>query len=88
MGVAGAELARIRNPSTGPGGTWESQISAATIAWETLTFQPNPFKGYPESLDLYQDGKVVLVPMPGPTPGSVGLFVTADSGKSTSLLAM
>jgi glyoxylase-like metal-dependent hydrolase (beta-lactamase superfamily II) len=81
VSVAAAELARIHNPSTGPGGTWESQISAATIAWETLAFQPVPFKGYPESLDLYQDGKVVLVPMPGHTPGSVGLFVTADSGK-------
>jgi glyoxylase-like metal-dependent hydrolase (beta-lactamase superfamily II) len=29
---------------------------------------------------VYQDGKVVLVPMPGHTPGSLGLFVTADSG--------
>jgi glyoxylase-like metal-dependent hydrolase (beta-lactamase superfamily II) len=45
-----------------------------------LAFQPVPFNGYPESLDLYQDGKVVLVPMPGHTPGSVGLFVTVDSG--------
>ena len=80
VGVAAAELALLRKPSTGPGGTWESQISAASIQWETLAFQPVPFKGYPESLDLYQDGKVVLVPMPGHTPGSVGLFVTVDSG--------
>jgi glyoxylase-like metal-dependent hydrolase (beta-lactamase superfamily II) len=80
VGVAAAELALIRNPSTGPGGTWESQISAASIQWDALAFQPVPFKGYPESLDLYQDGKVVLVPMPGHTPGSMGLFVTTDSG--------
>lgn len=80
VGVAAAELALLHNPSTGPGGTWASQIGAASIQWETLAFQPIPFKGYPESLDLYQDGKVVLVPMPGHTPGSVGLFVTADSG--------
>ncbi len=70
----------LQNPSTGPGGTWESQISAVSIQWETLVFQPVPFMGYRQSLDLYQDGKVVLVPMPGHTPGSVGLFVTADSG--------
>lgn len=80
VGVAAAELALLQNPSTGPGGTWESQTRAASIAWETLVFQPIPYKGYSESLDLYQDGKVVLVPMPGHTPGSVGLFVTADSG--------
>jgi glyoxylase-like metal-dependent hydrolase (beta-lactamase superfamily II) len=81
VGVAAAELALLHQPSTGPGGTWASQIGAASIQWETLAFQPIPFKGYPESLDLYQDGKVVLVPMPGHTPGSVGLFITVDSGK-------
>ena len=80
VGISAAELALLRNPSTGPGGTWASQIGAATIRWEALSFQPVPFKGYPESLDVYQDGKVVLVPMPGHTPGSVGLFVTVDSG--------
>ena len=80
VAVAPAELALIHNPSTGPGGTWASQISAASIQWETLVFQPVAFKGYPQSLDLYQDGKVVMVPMPGHTPGSVGLFVTTDSG--------
>jgi glyoxylase-like metal-dependent hydrolase (beta-lactamase superfamily II) len=80
VGVAGAELALLKSPSTGPGGTWESQIGAASIQWETLVFQLVPFKGYPQSLDLFQDGKVVLVPMPGHTPGSVGLVVTTDSG--------
>jgi glyoxylase-like metal-dependent hydrolase (beta-lactamase superfamily II) len=80
VAVAPAELELIHNPSTGPGGTWVSQIGAASIKWDALVFQPVPFKGYPESLDLYQDGKVVLVPMPGHTPGSVGLFVTTDSG--------
>jgi glyoxylase-like metal-dependent hydrolase (beta-lactamase superfamily II) len=80
VGIAEAELALLRNPTTGPGGTWKSQISADAIRWETLAFQPVPYKGYPQSLDVYQDGKVVLVPMPGHTPGSVGLFVTVDSG--------
>ncbi|GEQ77701.1 MBL fold metallo-hydrolase [Comamonas testosteroni] len=81
VGVAAAELELVRSPSTGPGGTWQSQTSAATIQWEPLVFQPIPFKGYPESLDVFKDGKVVLVPMPSHTPGSVGLFVTVDSGK-------
>jgi glyoxylase-like metal-dependent hydrolase (beta-lactamase superfamily II) len=80
VGVAAAELALLNSPSTGPGGTWESQVSAASIQWEALAFQLIPFKGYPESLDLYQDGKVVLVPLPGHTPGSVGLFFMSDFG--------
>ena len=80
VGVAAAELSLRMSPSVGPGGTWASQIGAATTQWEALAFQPVPYKGYPESLDLCQDGKVVLIPMRGDIPGSVGLFVTADSG--------
>jgi glyoxylase-like metal-dependent hydrolase (beta-lactamase superfamily II) len=80
VGVAAAELPLLNNPTTGPGGTWASQIRAASIQWESLVFQPIPFKGYPMSLDLFHDGRVVLVPMPGHTPGSVGLFVKVDSG--------
>ncbi len=37
--------------------------------------------GFDESLDLFGDGRLVLVPLPGHTPGSVGLFVTLDSGR-------
>lgn len=80
IGVSAQELDVIRNPSRGPGGTWASQIGSAAIQWEVLQFKPVPFKGYAQSLDLYGDGRVVLVPMPGHTPGSVGLFVTVDSG--------
>ncbi|MBT9508158.1 MBL fold metallo-hydrolase [Rhodoferax sp.] len=81
VGVSALEMARIRQPSTGPGGTWASQVAAKSIQWEALTFTSGPFKGYAQSLDLYQDGTVVLVPMPGHTPGSIGLFLTVDSGK-------
>lgn len=80
IGIAPAEFSRIQNPDAGPGGTWSSQIGAESIQWEALQFEPVPFKGYQESLDLFQNGKVVLVPMPGHTPGSIGLFVTVDSG--------
>jgi glyoxylase-like metal-dependent hydrolase (beta-lactamase superfamily II) len=79
IGVAAEELANIRNPSGG-GGTWASQVADPSIQWDVLVFNGDPFKGYPQSLDLYQDGTVVLVPMPGHTQGSVGLFLTVDSG--------
>lgn len=86
IAVAAAELARVRQPSTGPGGTWGSQLGGAGIAWEALAFSDRPFMGYAQSLDVYGDGTVVLVPMPGHTPGSVGLFVTVDSGQRYFLI--
>ena len=81
VAVATAELAAIRQPSNGPGGTWASQIATSGIRWETLDFQPRSHRGYASSLDLFGDGSVVLVPMPGHTPGSVGLFLRVSSGR-------
>lgn len=43
--------------------------------------QPVAYNGYAQSLDLFNDGSVVLVAMPGHTTGSIGMFVTVDSGK-------
>ena len=80
IGVSADELAAVRRPTSGAGGTWASQVTAPTIAWHALAFADGPYMGYAKSLDLYRDGKVVLVPMPGHTPGSVGMFVTVDSG--------
>jgi glyoxylase-like metal-dependent hydrolase (beta-lactamase superfamily II) len=80
IGVSARELEVIRHPSTGPGGVWASQVAAASIQWEVLAFKPIAYRGYAQSLDLFQDGRVVLVPMPGHTPGSIGMFVTVDSG--------
>lgn len=41
----------------------------------TLRFDPQPYETFAESADLYQDGSVVVVPLRGHTPGSVGIFV-------------
>ncbi|WP_043179651.1 MBL fold metallo-hydrolase, partial [Pseudomonas aeruginosa] len=51
------------------------------VRWRPYSFDPQPFMGFDESLDLFGDGRLVLVPLPGHTPGSVGLFVTLDSGR-------
>lgn len=40
-----------------------------------LTFAPKPYEIFDESVDLYGDGSVVVVPLRGHTPGSVGIFV-------------
>lgn len=81
VSVPALEMDVIRRPTTGAGGTWASQIAAKSINWKIIEFKAIPYKGYATSLDLYQDGKIVLVPMPGHTPGSIGLFLTTDSGK-------
>jgi glyoxylase-like metal-dependent hydrolase (beta-lactamase superfamily II) len=41
----------------------------------TLRFDPQPYETFDESADLYKDGSVVVVPLRGHTPGSVGIFV-------------
>jgi N-acyl homoserine lactone hydrolase len=41
----------------------------------TLRFDPRPYETFDESADLYKDGSVVVVPLRGHTPGSVGIFV-------------
>jgi glyoxylase-like metal-dependent hydrolase (beta-lactamase superfamily II) len=45
----------------------------------TLKFDANPYEIFDESTDLYGDGSVVVVPLRGHTPGSVGVFVNLDS---------
>jgi N-acyl homoserine lactone hydrolase len=41
----------------------------------TLKFAPRAYEIFDESADLYEDGSVVVVPLRGHTPGSVGIFV-------------
>ncbi len=40
-----------------------------------LKFEPKPYEIFDESADLYRDGSVVVVPLRGHTPGSMGIFV-------------
>lgn len=79
--AAEEELAVIRHPGAGVGGAWPSQVAAPSIRWHALRFQPVACEGFDRSLDLFGDGSVVLVPMPGHTPGSVGMFLTVTSGR-------
>jgi len=47
----------------------------------TFSFKDAPYENFPSSYDLYSDGSVVFVPIPGHTPGSTGMFVNFKSGK-------
>lgn len=63
-----------------PPAVFPSQFSART-RWQPYEFEPKPFLAFDRSLDLFGDGSLVLVPMPGHTPGSVGLFLTLENGR-------
>ncbi len=47
----------------------------------TLQFKPQPYETFDESADLYGDGSVVVVPLRGHTPGSVGIFVNLSAAR-------
>lgn len=51
------------------------------VNWVPYGFAPQPFMGFSESHDLFGDGSLVLVPLSGHTPGSVGLFISLDDGR-------
>lgn len=44
-----------------------------------LHFEPKPYETFDESADLFGDGAVVVVKLPGHTPGSIGTFVSMSS---------
>lgn len=43
-----------------------------------LQFSDGPYEIFTKSFDLYGDGSVVVVPLSGHTPGSVGIFLNVD----------
>jgi glyoxylase-like metal-dependent hydrolase (beta-lactamase superfamily II) len=47
----------------------------------TFEFTGGPYENFDHSLDLFGDGSVVLVSLPGHTDGSTGVFVNLRSGK-------
>jgi glyoxylase-like metal-dependent hydrolase (beta-lactamase superfamily II) len=76
-----AEQEVIRHAAPGLRGAWPSQVGLPGMKWQTFAFRPVAFEGFEASLDWFGDGTVVLVPLHGHTPGSVGAFVTVSSGR-------
>ncbi|SDH43264.1 MBL fold metallo-hydrolase [Pseudomonas panipatensis] len=76
-----APYEEIEYAQTGtPPAVFPSEFSRGT-RWTPYEFSSGPFLGFDASLDLFGDGSLVLVPMPGHSPGSVGLFVTLEDGR-------
>jgi len=49
--------------------------------WSELVLSPQEYLGFKQSLDIYQDGRLILVDLSGHSEGQVGLFVNLDSGR-------
>lgn len=49
------------------------------VKWQPLRFEQRPFQGFDESLDLFGDGRLMLVKLPG--HDALGLFMTLDDGR-------
>lgn len=59
----------------------QSQIDDPKIQWNIYTLNNEPYKGFSRSLDVYQDGSIVLVDLSGHSAAQVGIFLTVSSGK-------
>ena len=57
-----------------------------TRNYKTYDFPDGPYLGFAESWDVFDDGSVVLVPVPGHTPGSIVAFVSTPDGKRYALV--
>jgi glyoxylase-like metal-dependent hydrolase (beta-lactamase superfamily II) len=78
--ITADELAHAR--SEDEGGKLYRQLEAeGPFQLHELTFDGGAYGPFGASRDFFEDGSVVLVPMPGHTPGSVGVFVNLPSGQ-------
>jgi len=75
--VSKAEEDHIR---TLPAGELISQLRGR-LNLHSFDFSGGAYENFDRSYDMFSDGSVVLVPLPGHTPGSTGLFVNLHSGK-------
>jgi glyoxylase-like metal-dependent hydrolase (beta-lactamase superfamily II) len=52
------------------------------VNWNVFTLDPTPYFNFETSNDIFNDGSLILVSLPGHTPGSLGLIAHLKSGKS------
>lgn len=62
-----------------PPGFVISQFDSPDINWQTLELNNAPYQGFAKSLDIFNDGSLVLVDMAGHSQGHLGLFVNTPS---------
>lgn len=54
--------------------------------WSELQLSKQEYLGFEQTLDIYQDGRLILVDLSGHSEGQVGLFINLDSGRRLFLI--
>lgn len=57
------------------------EFAARQESLRYIAFDNGPYETFEASHDIFGDGRVIVVPLPGHTPGSIGVFVNLDSGR-------
>lgn len=77
--VAPAEAKWLAGQEKHPTITPPSLVAAIWPRLKSLTYHSGPYLGFKSSYDVYGDGTIVVVPLPGHTPGSQGVFIKLGS---------
>ena len=73
--VASAEAKWMAEQAANPTITPPSLVTAVEPRLKILAYDSGPYLGFDQSKDYYGDGTIVVVPLPGHTPGSQGVFL-------------
>jgi N-acyl homoserine lactone hydrolase len=73
--VASAEAAWMADQAAHPTITPPSLVAAVKPRLKVLAYDSGPYLDFDKSKDIYGDGTIVVVPLPGHTPGHQGVFL-------------
>jgi glyoxylase-like metal-dependent hydrolase (beta-lactamase superfamily II) len=59
----------------------QKQFDDPAINWKFFELAAKPYELYSRSLDLFGDGSIILVPMEGHSPGTIGMILNFQSGR-------
>jgi len=75
-----------RSLEGGPPAFLPAEARALAPRARPLDWTGGPFLYWEQSLDLYGDGSATLIPLPGHTPGSLGVYVRLPDGRAMFLV--
>ena len=76
--IPSTEARWMMDQAANPTITPPSLVEAVKPRIRILTYDSGPYLGFSESKDIYGDGTIVVVPLPGHTPGSQGVFLSLN----------